>query len=69
MTAVLSELSTRLWAFVRSDPGSVRQLNRPGNWSTWQATRHEISGREMPLEPGPPGTERRSLRRRRSLAA
>jgi hypothetical protein len=69
VTAVLSELTSSVWDFVRSDPGTVRRLNTPGNWSTWQATRQEAPRREVALEPCLPGTERRSFRRRRWLAA
>jgi hypothetical protein len=69
MTSMLSELTSSIWSFVRSDAGTVRRLNTPGNWSTWQATQQEASQSETALEPYVPGMERRSFRRRRWLAA
>ena len=69
MTTVLSALTSSVWNFVRSDPGTVRRLNTPGNWATWQAARQEAPSHEAALEPRLPGTERRSFRRRRWLAA
>ena len=69
MTTVLRGVTSSIWAFVRSDPGTVRRLNTPGNWATWQATRQEASRSEIAPEPYVPGTERRSFRRRRWLAA
>jgi hypothetical protein len=69
MTSSLGELTGSVWDFVRSDPGSVRRLNSPGNWSTWQATRHEAPKRDVVGGPVAPFTERRSLRRRRRLTA
>ena len=51
MTAALSELTGNVWAFVRSDPALVRQLNTPGNWSTWQATGQTAPRRELASEP------------------
>ena len=67
MTAALRELSSGLWAFVRSDPGSIRRLNTAGQWSTWQEMHRQPVRAERELKPLA-GTrlERRSLRRRRS---
>jgi hypothetical protein len=69
VTAALSEFTSTVWDFIRSDPGTVRRLNTPGNWATWQTTRQEASRSEIAPEPYVPGTERRSFRRRRWLAA
>ena len=69
MTILLGELTSSVWNFVRSDPGTVRRLNTPGNWATWQATRQDAPSHEVAVEPRLPGTERRSFRRRRWLAA
>lgn len=68
--AALGELTGRLWSFVRSDPASIRHLNASGHWSTWQATRPASARHELAQAPPPASdAERRSLRRRRSLAA
>ena len=55
-----------IWAFIRSDPASIRSLNSSGHWATWQENDLHVEPRE-PHAPGGPSFERRSLRRRRSL--
>jgi hypothetical protein len=55
-----------IWAFIRSDPASIRSLNTSGHWATWQETEITAGPRELQA-PARPGYDRRSLRRRRSL--
>jgi hypothetical protein len=66
--AALGELTGSLWAFIRSDPSSIRQLNTAGQWSTWQATRqHGPRPERAPKPLSGRGSDRRSVRRLRSL--
>ena len=67
--AVLADLGRGLWGLLRSDPIIVRQLNAPGNWSTWQTTRLQPARLEVAPELPASAAERRSFRRRRWLAA
>ena len=63
MMAALIGLTGALWAFIRSDPGSIRRLNAVDQWSTWQATGFQAARAERVSTA--PALERRSLRRRR----
>ena len=65
--AALGELTGSLWAFIRSDPSSIRRLNTSGQWSTWQETRQQVPRAERAPKPlSGRGSDRRSVRRLRS---